>query len=456
MGQLQLRRFSQILTRMRNRVVARTDLTDMIETGAVNQVLAAAAREDDEQYFQMANLLDLFDLDKATGDDLDEAAAVVNPDRLSRLGARSATTSVTFSRAGITGDLAIPQGTVVQVPASGSAAALRFITTAAGAILDTFSTSAAIAVTADTAGSAYNVNLNTITGFAPGKPSGVNSVTNPSAATNGRDTEKDDAFRTRIKLYLKSLSRATTWALVSASLGVEAGGKTVVYAAVVEDMVNLGNVIIYIDDGSGTAEGTPITPATETVLASALGGEVDLYLANKPIKREAGYVISLNAAPQTEGTDYTLNPANGQLKFLTPLTTFDLVKADYTYWDGLIQEVQKVIDGDAADRENCRGYRAAGVLVRVMAPQVVQMVLTANIVVLQGWSQTDVATKVEAAVSSYINSLGISEDVVLNEIKERAMAVPGMYDIAITAPMANRVILDNQIARIIAGNSSIS
>jgi hypothetical protein len=59
MGQFAPRQFNDILERMINRVVARTDLNDINDGSSVKQVLAAASREDDDQYYQMVNLLDL-------------------------------------------------------------------------------------------------------------------------------------------------------------------------------------------------------------------------------------------------------------------------------------------------------------------------------------------------------------------------------------------------------------
>ena len=452
MGQLQLKRYTEIVGRMRNRVIARTDVTDLEQTGSVNQVLSAAAREDDEQYFQMGKLLAIFDIDTAEGDDLDEVAKAVNPDAISRISKRKATGAVIFGRTGTSGTTTISQGQTVQVPGT----SLIYETTEEGSILNGFSDSAAVPISALVAGAEYNVDPTTVTAFGSA-PSGVDSVTNPSALTNGRDLESDDALRARIKLYLKSLSRATITALVYACLGVEdtLTGQTVVFAAAVEDMINLGNVIVYIDDGAGTPASS-VQVAAESVVAAAVGGEVDLYLDNKPLNTTAAYAIQVNAGLVVEGVDYTINPASGYLKMLTPLTAADAVTADYWYYDGLVQECQKIIDGDPADRAAYPGYRAGGVLVRVLVPQVVQISFTANISVKQGWSQTSVAANVSSAISGYINSLGISEDVILKELVERAMSVPGMYDIAIVTPTNNRIVLDNQIARIVAGNITIS
>jgi len=322
-------------------------------------------------------------------------------------------------------------------------------------------------ILAQEAGTIANADPNTITAFGS-KPSGVDAVTNPSKLTTGQDKETDDAFRTRIKRFALSLSRATIPALeYAAYLGEDSTtGKVVQFANVLEDTVNLGRVTVYIDDGQGTAESTAAVVG-EVVVASAVGGETELDLLNKPIKTEAAFTIYLDplggGAPAAFvlGTDYAINPATGRIKLLpavfpTGLTATDEVTADYTYFDGLIQNVQQHVDGVAADRTNYPGYRAAGVLVRVLSPTIVQMSLQANITVKQGYSQVTVAAAVSVAVQEYINSLGIGEHVIYAELVERSMAVAGMFNINITTPSEDRIILENQLARILSSAIAIS
>jgi len=461
MGQFEPKSFEEILERMINRVVARTDLTDINDGSSLKQVLAAAAREDDDAFFQMINLLDLFDINKAIGADLDERAKEFNPALISRKEASKATGAVVFSRVGTSGVVTIPIGTQIVVPASGGQDEIVFSTTEEGTIADTFQDSNSVDIVADSAGTIGNVAPATITGFSS-KPSGVDTVTNAAALVNGLDRESDDDFRLRLKNQIKGLARAHVDGLETAALTGEdtATGKLVKFAQVVEDPFSLGNVTVYIDDGSGTAESTN-TEVTKVVLASAVGAETVIFLPDKPIKIESAFNLYRNAGLLVKDTDYTLNPASGQINFLptpfpTGLTAADAITADYTNFTGLIQIVQKIIDGDAGDRATYPGYRAAGVLVRVLTPSIIQQVVTANITVTSGFSQTDAATKVEAVISSYINGLGISDDVILNELRERSMAIPGMFDVEFTAPTANVVILDTQMARVIDSNISIT
>jgi uncharacterized phage protein gp47/JayE len=465
MGQFRILTKKQILTRMINRVVARSDLVDMTDTSSVKQVLDAAAREDDDQYYQMTRLQKILDIDLAYGPDLDRLAVRYNRDLLSRDLAQKATSYVVFGRTNTTGAKSIAIGTEVKVPGT----SLVYATTEEGSMADGVGTSNNVAITAKMEGSDYNVDPDTITGFSV-KPSGIDTVTNPAKITNGLDEEKDDSFRNRIKLYVKSLSRGTVSALTYAALTAidSVSGKRVLYANVIEDVVNRGDVTIYIDDGSGTAEETDTPVSGETVIASAVGGEVDLYTQKKPIKLESGFTLT-RTGPSPAGepsgtltidTHYTLNPASGHIKlvqsyFPNGLPATSAVTSSYTPFKGLIQECQKVIDGDPNDWSTYPGYRAAGVLVRVLSPDIIQMSYAANITVLSGFSQTDIATKIRNAVSGYVNALGIGEDVILNELRERSMSIPGMYDIIITSPTANRIILDNQLARIISSNISV-
>jgi uncharacterized phage protein gp47/JayE len=475
-GQLQIKVYEDILDAKIARVVARTDLTDVNDGSSLKQVLAASSRADDEQYFQMLNLLDLFDIDKATGDNLDERAKELQSvlqlagGGITRVQARRSTGAVVFSRTGTIGSVTIPIGTEVKVPAVGAQADIVFTTTEEGTISGGSQDSNAVDVRANAAGATGNVDPTEINGFVT-KPSGVDSVSNPSSLTNGLDLESDDSFRRRIKLALKGLARCHPGGLVAAALGVEdpaGSGKTVVFANVVESIVDRGEVTLYIDDGSGTAESTAVvTNDTCGLPGGAAGGEVDIYTSNKPIKPGTTFTFEYDSlggggwVTLDEGDDYTLDRASGHIKltadsFPSGLVATDEVRATYTHFTGLIQEVQKVIDGDAADRSNYPGYRASGVRVTVLSPAILYLIVRTNITISAGYSQSDSISAVEAALSDYVNSLGISEDAILNELRERTMAVEGVFDCAFQAPTDNTVVLDNQIARLIASNLTVN
>jgi hypothetical protein len=299
----------------------------------------------------------------------------------------------------------------------------------------------------------------------------VDTVTNAAAITNGRDLEKDDSYRTRIKAFIRSLSRATIPSLLGAVMNAEdiSTGQIVAYAAVVEDPFHDGRVVVYVDDGSGTAEGTPETVTMQQIVLEgtagvALGGEIDLYLP-KPIRVASGYTIYRKVGhgfptALVENTDYVLNPADGHAvltptAFSTGLTAGDLMAVTCTYYTGLIAECQKIVAGDPADRVGYPGYRAGGIRVQVLPPTINSISVVGGISALPGWNPATVATAVGAAISEYVNALGIGEDVILAEIIARAMAVAGVYDIALSEPTENLAIPNDSLARLQSYNVDI-
>lgn len=191
---------------------------------------------------------------------------------------------------------------------------------------------------------------------------------------------------------------------------------------------------------------------------TAVGGEEFLNLDNRPLVAgsQSVHLVRGNSivalVPGTAaGGDYDLRFSNGQLFFAGtagPLQNGDRIVAAYTHYVGAIQEAQKVIDGDPNDRLNYPGWRAAGVDVRVLEPNLVQQVVIARIVVLEGFQRTTAVAQVRTAISDYINNLGISGDVIRHELVERIMQVPGVYDVDLVAPTGNRTIDDDELARI--------
>ena len=445
-----------IAQRMINKVVARTGLSDLTQTSEFYQVIMAVARACEKTQQGMEDLIDDTDPDRATGEMLDELAKKLNPDLLSRLTGTYATSTQIFSRAGTAGTTTILIGTQVKVPASAAGEDLVFATTAAGGITPGNYDSAPIAITAAETGTKYRVDPNAINGFVS-KPAGVETTYNPSAVTNGLDDEKDDEYRRRIKDYIKGLARCPVHALEATCRGVQdpVSGKRVVWCNIYEKWWNALEIIIYVDDGSGTAESTVVVSGGPVLIA--VGGEVDIYLPHKPIKESAGYTIYLDTGSgpvaMTEWTQYYFNSASGHIRlvsaeFPTGLGAGDVVTGDYTRYTGLIEEVQKVVNGDTGDRSNYPGHRAGGVLAKVQAPMAISQTVTVNIDVMAGYDQATVQAAVEAVVSAYINGLGINEDVIYNELVERIMSVTGVYDCNLTYPTDNQTINDGQIARI--------
>lgn len=110
------RTFEEILSDMVAYAQARTDITDFSVGSVARTLLEAAALEDDEQYFQMTQLLDAFRIVTATGEDLDRRLADFN---IARLPAQSAFGTVRFFNKNLTADQVaednVTAGTTVRV-----------------------------------------------------------------------------------------------------------------------------------------------------------------------------------------------------------------------------------------------------------------------------------------------------------------------------------------------------
>jgi uncharacterized phage protein gp47/JayE len=450
MSRFEPKTFQFFLQRFANRLVARTGLSDVEVGGILHNFAMAFARECDDMSFQTVNLQRLWDIDTAAGEDLDKRGADCNPDEIERQGSTKATGQVEFSRSGAVGTISIPSGSIVRVPGGEP----EFKTTAAGQILNGFTSSGNIAIEALEAGADGNADAATITQMDA--ITGVETVSNPAATTGGTDEESDAEYRSSIKSYIRSLGRGTKQALEWAVLDVSLSGYgRVVSAHCVEGIgSDLGKVWIYVDDGSGTIERTSDNYGSpETVIASASGGERRASLDYKPVVSGTVVSVWVNAVLQTEGTDFTLNYATGQITFdetvyPTGLTALDAVTAEYTYYVGLLAESQKVVDGDPGDYTAYPGYRAFGVQVFVVPPIVLQQVIVGSIVVEDGYDSATVIASVKAAINRYINGLGVNGDVILSELIFQAQSVPGVFDVNFTSPVGNVTIGEDEIPRV--------
>jgi len=457
-------RYEQILEQMIGKIVTRTGLSDISDASGVKHVLAAAARQDDRIYYQLSLLLNQFSIDYASGNQLDDRAKEIQPGLIERKAATKSTGNLRFSRTGTTGTVTIPVGTEVKTE-DGEAVK----TTVAGSITNGNTESGLVAATATVAGLSGNVASGTLIKFGT-KPTGVDSVTNPTPFANGTDKESDDAFRNRIRAYIRSLPRSTLEAIETGVLGATDTdtGATILYSKGVEDQVNLGRATIYIDDGTGSAESS--ATATSEILTAglgpgdtAVGGEEMLFLNNKPIKTTATFTLtSSTRGVLTGGFEYSasyafwVNPASGQVNFSPALAAGEQIVANtYGYFTGLIALAQKIIDGDANDRTNYPGLRAAGTLILAETPTNSVQTVNVTTIISEGFDPVTVRANVVEAIKEYINSLGISGDVLISQLYRKIASVTGVYNATITAPTSDVILLDNQLPRIEDGNISV-
>lgn len=458
-----VRTYRELLQTMIDRIVARSALTDLVDGSNLKQVVGAAARMGEQLYIETARLLELFSIGRAQGSDLDDRAREYMPDGYERVGATFAVGTLRWSRpvAAQGQAVAIPIGTVVSKAGNGQTA--TYVTTADGEIPAGGTQSQAVLGGGDIPARAVapgpdgNAPIGTIT-KSISSVAGTSGVTNPLPFRGGRAEESDDSFRSRIQERTRSLSRCVPEALETRAREAVINGRRVTAARVIEDAFRRGNVVLYVDDGAGGLTDLYSTTAgAETVLLAATGGERYLYTRHKPL-RDRTWQVKLNGAELTVDTDYQIVSAWGlialsETAFPSGLSPGDTVTIEpYTYWRDLVAEAQRLVDGDRADPVAYPCWRAAGVVVRVRPPIPRWLRVQVTCAVLDEANRDAVLTQVREALAAYVNALNVGDDVILNELVQRAMDVPGMYDVLFTLPLENYPVADDEVARLLDTN----
>ncbi len=207
----------------------------------------------------------------ATGTDLDSWMADFG---VLREPAAPATGSVTFSRFTFSAAASVPVGaTVLTADLSQSFAVTAdptnpyWVAASNGYLIPAGTQSATIPVQAATAGVGGNVSAGAIS-LAGTALSGVDTVTNASAFTNGAAAETDAALRARFVIFVNTRSLATGAAVVSAIIGVQSN---LIYA-LFENVSSAGafqpgNFIVVLDDGSGTPSAALLAAVSAAIAA---------------------------------------------------------------------------------------------------------------------------------------------------------------------------------------------
>jgi uncharacterized phage protein gp47/JayE len=193
------------------------DDIDLTPSSPLYEILATAAYREAVLWQVLEDAYYAGYIDFATGQSLNDVVALIG---FTRIPAAKATGTVTFSRSTpASQDITIPAGTRVAT----SDESVVFKTTDA-ITLQTGNTSVDASIEADQPGSSGNVAANTITKIID-PISGIESVNNSVATSEGRETETDEELRTRVKTTIQSLGKATLDAIIAKVRNVD-GVKT--------------------------------------------------------------------------------------------------------------------------------------------------------------------------------------------------------------------------------------
>lgn len=204
-------------------------------------------------------------------------------------------------------------GTQIQVPSTGTTAAILFTTDDDVVLLSGESEVDGVSVTAVTPGSAGNISTNQINGTQafPTPPFSGAIAVNPEQFTTGEDQESDASLRDAIRNWVQSLSRGIKAAIKNAIIGLvdPVTAKRVVSANIVLPQ-SVGPVLVYIDDGNGF-EPSFQSQGFEDIVDSAFGKETRLQLNFTPIiKAQVASALSEPFNMSTAGLTLTYTVGN--------------------------------------------------------------------------------------------------------------------------------------------------
>jgi uncharacterized phage protein gp47/JayE len=159
----------------------------------------------------------------------------------------------------------------------------------------------------------------------------------------------------------------------------------------------------------------------------------------------------LQLSSKSQGSDgfiqVTGGNANLRLGFTTILTQG--IEA-YAYYTGLTKLVNQTIYGDDTNLEAFPGYGAAGVTFRVLAPTVEKLRIQLTLTLANGVTIAALQNSIESAITGYVNTLGLGNEVIIEQIRSAVIQVPGVVDVSLISPTQNIPIAQNEVARVSA------
>lgn len=192
-----------------------------------------------------------------------------------------------------------------------------------------------------------------------------------------------------------------------------------------------------------------VIPSTVNNVVDYMNNTKITSLSLKAVIEGATNNTKVQISSKNEGSDgyvqVTGGNANKKFNFSTILYRG---LAAYSYWTGLLALVHKTVYGDDSDLASYPGYGAAGITFRILAPTVKSIEVELDVTLGEGVTISSLENDIKSAVTGYINTLGVGEDVVIERIRAAVIAISGIVDVVINSPTANIAIADNEISRV--------
>lgn len=255
MPTLSLQNFTTLVQNMAAVVQgAAASLLNLTPGSVLLAILEASATAALWLQYLILQVLQVTRLSTSTGTAVD---SFVGDFTLTRLPATDATGNVTFSRFTATSAATIPVGTTVVTgdmtqtfTVVANTGNTFFVAASNAYVIPATIGSASVPVQAVNAGTQGNVSAGAISLLGSPIPF-VDTVTNPSAFTNGENAETDAALKARFVNFIASLSKATDEAVGAAVQSVQQGLTFTIQENISGGVFTPGNFVVTVDDGSG-------------------------------------------------------------------------------------------------------------------------------------------------------------------------------------------------------------
>lgn len=235
--------FSSIVSRMTQKMSSSTGVSDFTPGSIIKTSFECVAVFIEYLQFLIEQAFRSFYTDTATDEDLDKRVQDLN---MSRNAAVAASGVLTFySSTPATGTFVIYSGTTVTTQPDVFGNTISYTLDD-----DVTFVSGALSATGNVTCSIYGVFGNVASGKITNIPttiSGIDSVTNLSAFTNGATEESDDQLRKRIPIHMNGLQQGNEYAISDAVLSID--GITLVRLA--ENNPLPGDVTVYVSNETG-------------------------------------------------------------------------------------------------------------------------------------------------------------------------------------------------------------
>lgn len=433
---------------------ARTEQVDNLRASAPTlkflETVAERLEQVDAGLLSLRRLADLDYLARSATitPDLEELARYALPpgDNTPR-GALQGTSTLILQRPSSVGLVPIPAGTLVAQEKNG----VRYLyeTTASSSWADGQTLSPAIPIVAQVPGTAPDAIPTAISIMVSNLT--VTSVSNP-VPCHGQDAETPAQLVQRIRDHRRSMSKVNKSAQFAIVRGVTLDGSDARVRFVAGSSDGAGKPVILIDDGTGTAG--QVTGATaETLVASAVGGEYELFTARRPW--QSAPTIYRNGVALT-AEQYTTIPAWGQVRLNSPLIAGEsLTTSSYTVYEGLVAAAQKALDGDPEDLVATPPAAAHGLVTTVRPASVVSLTISGALTVASGYDKATEQAAAKLRILEMTNGGNIGAAWYTSRAIERALASPGALKFVLSAPTADRYIQPHEVIRVTASNITI-